>query len=215
MIATRRMGRVEGRGIKHLQSTGPSFDGCAPGEAGYAAPEAALVARARTGDAAAFEMLYRLHVGRIHGLCLRMTGRPDVAEDCTQDAFIRAWRSLERFEGRSAFGTWLHRIAVNEVLGRARRRGPFLESVDGLAPADVPQSDDDAESDAAVVFDLETAIASLPEGARHVLVLQAIYGYSHEETADMLGVAVGTCKAQLHRARRLLKSRITPPGVDP
>lgn len=177
--------------------------------------ESGLVARARGGDTAAFEALYRRYVGRINGLCLRMTGKPELAEECAQDAFVQAWRSLERFEGRSAFGTWLHRIAVNEVLGRSRRRVPHLESVDLLAEADTPVAEVDLESDAVVAFDLESAIAGLPPGARHVLVLQAIYGFSHEETAEMLGIAVGTCKAQLHRARRLLKARMTPEEAQP
>jgi RNA polymerase sigma-70 factor (ECF subfamily) len=170
--------------------------------------EARWVVAARDGDTVAFERLYRSYVGRIYGLCLRMTGRPELAEECTQDAFVQAWRSLATFEGRSAFGTWLHRIAVNEVLGRTRRRTPLLESVDALSDADHPVAPDDLESDAVVSFDIESAIESLPAGARHVLVLQAIYGFSHEETAEMLGVAVGTCKAQLHRARQLLKSRM-------
>ena len=172
-------------------------------------PEARWIANARGGDTAAFERLYRTYVGRIYGLCLRMTGRPELAEECTQDAFVQAWRSLAAFEGRSAFGTWLHRIAVNEVLGRTRRRVPHLESVDALSDAEHPPATDDPESDAVVSFDIETAIAGLPAGARHVLVLQAIYGFSHEETAELLGIAVGTCKAQLHRARLLLKSRMS------
>jgi RNA polymerase sigma-70 factor (ECF subfamily) len=142
-----------------------------------------------------------------------MTGKPELAEECVQDAFVQAWRSLARFEGRSAFSTWLHRIAVNEVLGRSRRRTPPLESIDLLHDAELPIANENLESDAVVAFDLEEAIAALPAGARHVLVLQAIHGYSHEETAAMLGIAVGTCKAQLHRARHLLKTRMAAGGV--
>lgn len=177
-------------------------------ERGGQSTDAELVDRARRGDTTAFEQLYQTYAGRIHGLCLRMTGKPELAEECVQDAFVQAWRSLARFEGRSAFGTWLHRIAVNEVLGRSRRRTPPLESIDLIHDADLPIANDDVESDAVVAFDLEDAIAALPAGARQVLVLQAIYGYSHEETAEMLGIAVGTCKAQLHRARHLLKARM-------
>lgn len=92
--------------------------------------DAAVVAAARRGDARAFERLYRMHSGRVFGLCLRMTRRHDVAEDCTQLTFVRAWRKLSAFEGRSAFGTWLHRIAVNEVLTHSRNHGTRSESDD-------------------------------------------------------------------------------------
>lgn len=155
----------------------------------------------------AFERLYRLHVGRVLGLCLRMTRRRDIAEDCVQQTFVRAWRNLGAFEGRSAFGTWLHRIAVNEVLTYARNHGTRVEASDADEPIE-EISEGAGEFDAAEVVDVERALATLPEGARHVVVLQAVYGYSHEEVADMLGIAVGTCKAQLHRGRRLLRERM-------
>lgn len=170
--------------------------------------DAALVASARAGDMRSFERLYRLHAGRVMGVCLRMCRRRDVAEDCVQQTFVRAWRNLGAFEGRSAFGTWLHRIAVNEVLTYSRNHGTRTEAA---ADADVTEEDAAApagEFDAAEVVDVERALASLPEGARHVVVLQAVYGYSHEEVADMLGIAVGTCKAQLHRGRKLLRERM-------
>lgn len=175
---------------------------------GAATDEAALIDRARRGDQLAFERLYRAHAGRVHGLCLRMTGHRETAEDCTQEAFVSAWRALPAFEVRSTFGTWLHRIAVNTVIARGRGTGRRLE---------VPLTDEDGEElefedrsrvDPATPIDLERAIAGLPPGARHVLVLYGVCGYSHEEAADMLGVAVGTCKAQLHRARRLLRERM-------
>lgn len=175
--------------------------------------DAALVAAARRGDARAFERLYRMHSGRVFGLCLRMTRRHDVAEDCTQLTFVRAWRRLSAFEGRSAFGTWLHRIAVNEVLTHGRNHGTRSESDDDA----VANASDDARGrdvDAGDVMDMERALATLPEGSRHVVVLQAVYGYSHEEVADMLGVAVGTCKAQLHRGRKLLRERLGLPEVQ-
>lgn len=170
--------------------------------------DAELVAAARAGNMAAFEKLYRAHVDRVLGLCLRMTKRRDIAEDCTQQAFVRAWRSLGAFEGRSAFGTWLHRIAVNEVLTLARSRGRRVEPEEPIDEANEIQHDSRGEYDAGEVMDVERALATLPEGSRHVLVLQTIYGYSHEEVADMLGIAVGTCKAQLHRGRRLLRERL-------
>lgn len=169
-----------------------------------------LVAGARRGDMRAFERLYRMHSGRVYGLCLRMTRRPDAAEDCVQQTFIRAWRNLSSFEGRSSFGTWLHRIAVNEVLTQARNHGTRSESDEELV-AELDKERDDGPFDAADVMDVERALHSLPDGARHAMVLQALYGYSHEEVANMLGIAVGTCKAQVHRGRRLLRERLGLP----
>jgi RNA polymerase sigma-70 factor (ECF subfamily) len=172
-----------------------------------AADERDLVAAAVLGSVPAFEQLYRLHVSRVYGLCLRMTREHSTAEDCTQEAFIQAWRALPAFQGRSGFSTWLHRIAVNAVLARARKRREVLgdeASIDEVADATA----DGGVEDPGASRDLEVAIGRLPPGARHVLVLSGVYGYSHEETADMLGIAVGTCKAQLHRARQLLTARL-------
>jgi RNA polymerase sigma-70 factor (ECF subfamily) len=164
-----------------------------------------LLQRARRGDTHAFERLYREHIGRVYGLCLRMTRDPGHAEDCAQETFINAWRALDRFETRSSITTWLHRIAVNVVLGKRRRFAPKTESLDETHES----ADFDWSLDTPVeVNEIETAIAGLPEGARDVLVLSGIYGYSHLETAEMLGVAEGTCKAQLHRARKLLRDRL-------
>jgi RNA polymerase sigma-70 factor, ECF subfamily len=164
-----------------------------------------LIERARRGDRTAFESIYRAHVGRVYGLCLRMLQNPAAAEDCTQEAFISAWRNLPAFEGRSALGTWLHRIAVNVVLGRTRRKDPVVHAAEPeeAVGADLPPLADEMD-----VLDLEQLIAGLPDGARNVLVLQGLYGYTHEETAEFLGIAVGTCKAQLHRARKLLNERM-------
>jgi RNA polymerase sigma-70 factor (ECF subfamily) len=167
--------------------------------------EARLVERARSGDVASFERIYRLHSGRVHGLCLRMLRDGAIAEDCVQETFITAWRHLHSFQARSTLATWLHRIAVNTVLARSRRKSLRNE------PASFDEPPETA-ADAAEVMDLERVIGELPEGARHVLVLQGIYGYTHEEVAQMLGVAVGTCKAQLHRARKLLAERLAPNG---
>jgi RNA polymerase sigma-70 factor (ECF subfamily) len=167
--------------------------------------ESALIQRARRGDSHAFERLYREYSGRVYGLCLRMTRDPSAAEDCTQETFINAWRALDRFETRSAFGTWLHRIAVNVVLGK-RRRVSYGAEV-SIEPADLEASDWSFDTPVEE-SEIEGAIAKLPEGARDVLVLSGIYGYSHLETAAMLGLAEGTCKAQLHRARKLLSERL-------
>jgi RNA polymerase sigma-70 factor (ECF subfamily) len=196
-------------------STGPGLQGSGTTPDRPAFAEGALIEAARAGDKRAFERLYRLHSGKVMGLCLRMTRRRDVAEDCVQQTFIRAWRNLEAFEGRSAFSTWLHRIAVNEVLSHARNHGTRSESdEEAVAEADTaPQAFPDGH-DASDVMDVERALATLPEGSRHVVVLQAIYGYSHEEVAQMLGIAVGTCKAQLHRGRRLLRERMGLPEAS-
>ena len=184
------------------QGAGSEFE-----RARRAADERALVESAKRGSTAAFETLYRNHVGKVYGLCLRMTANPATAEDCTQEAFIQAWRSLPRFESRSALSTWLHRIAVNAVLAQGRRR---RERLGEEAPADEAAEalPDPGVPDEGAMLDLERAIAQLPAGARQVLVLVGLYGYSHEEAASMLGIAVGTCKSQLHRARQLLGERL-------
>lgn len=177
-----------------------------PDEAERAAQDADAVVAAARGDRPAFERLYRRHAPEVHGLCLRMTGHRDVAEDCTQEAFIAAWRALPRFESRSRFSTWLHRIAVNTVLARRRGLAAAQESVALSLDEVLPAATD---ADAAVgPLDLERAIERLPEGARHVLVLVGIYGHSHDEAGAMLGIAAGTCKAQLHRARQLLSRQL-------
>jgi RNA polymerase sigma-70 factor (ECF subfamily) len=171
------------------------------------AEERALVESAKRGSKAAFETLYRNHVGKVYGLCLRMTTNRATAEDCTQEAFIQAWRSLPAFESRSAFGTWLHRIAVNAVLAQARRRSERLGTA-GSAEDEAMALPDPSVGDTGTVLDLEAGLRRLPAGARQALVLVGLYGYSHEEAAELLGVAVGTCKSQVHRARQLLGERL-------
>ena len=163
------------------------------------------VAAAAAGDTSAFERLYRRHAPRVYGLCLRMSGQPATAEDCVQETFVAAWRSLPTFEHRSRFGSWLHRIAVNAVL--ARRRGIAARAEGTLEdPSMIEALAGGIEQSPAL--DVERAIFALPIGARDVLVLVTLYGHSHEEAAAQLGIAVGTCKAQLHRARRLLAERL-------
>jgi RNA polymerase sigma-70 factor (ECF subfamily) len=173
-----------------------------------AAAERQLVASAAAGSTAAFEQLYRRYSARVHALCLRMTGNVATAEDCVQEAFVQAWRNLGQFETRSAFGTWLHRIAVNTVLQQARRRRETLGEADSIEREVADRMADPLAADPGRDRDLEAAIAALPAGARHVLVLVGLYGHSHEEASQLLGVAVGTCKAQLHRARALLGARL-------
>jgi RNA polymerase sigma-70 factor (ECF subfamily) len=166
--------------------------------------EIIVIQRAREGDEHAFALLYRRHSRRVLSLCRRMTRDASGAEDCMQEAFFNAWRALHRFETRSAFTSWLHRIAVNVVLSRQRRL-----SLSAEAPFEVEHLDEiEGSFDTPVEErEIEDAIEALPAGARNVLLLSAI-GYSHPETAELLGLAEGTCKAQLHRARRLLRERL-------
>jgi len=163
-----------------------------------------LISAAVAGDVTAFEQLYRQFAPRIFGLCLRLTGQREAAEDCAQEAFIAAWRALPRFEHRSEFSTWLQRIAIRTVL--ARRRG-LRVTREVAAPADgLPDLPDPGSG--APPLDVERAIAGLPDGARHVLVLVGLYGFSHAEAAAALGVTEGTCKTQLHRARGMLTAAL-------
>ena len=168
---------------------------------------AALVRRAQNDDRAAFDALYTQHVGRIYAVCLRMSASRTEAERLTQDVFVRAWQGLKTFRGDSAFASWLYRLAVNVVLqdGRSSRRHEsriaVLPDPEVLDRRSTTTRDDDR-------MDLERAIASLPPGARQALVLHDIEGYKHEEIARMTGSAVGSVKAQLHRARRLLRERL-------
>jgi RNA polymerase sigma-70 factor (ECF subfamily) len=172
------------------------------------APTASLaVRRAQQGDVAAFEQLYRENLGRVYALCLRLSGDPGRAEELTQDVFVRAWEKIGSFQGKSAFSTWLHRLAVNVVLGERRsekvRVGKVLVT-DDLEAYETPSR----PHDPGIGIDLERAIAALPAGARTVLILHDVEGYKHEEIAEMQGTAVGTCKAQLHRARKLLREML-------
>src|SRR5579859_3478908 len=169
--------------------------------------ENSLAARARDGDMAAFEQLYRRYVGRVHAVCLRMAGNRTLAEECTQDAFVRAWESLAKFRGESSFGTWVHRIAVNTVLERHRtqmRQAAWISSKDD----EILESVATPESGPEHAMDLDQCIAELPAAARMVFVLFDVEGHTHEEIAEMTGLAVGTSKAHLHRARRMLWARL-------
>ncbi len=157
---------------------------------------------AQGGDTEAFERLYRGTVARVFGLARRMAGE-DVAEDLTQEVFIRAWEKLATFQGRARFGTWIHRLAVNHILGRRTqmaRRSRFdgvLPDSDFLAGHQAPPG---------LAMDLERAIGTLPEGARQVFVLYDVEGYSHQEIAGAMSISVGTSKSQLHRARMMLRT---------
>ena len=169
----------------------------------------ALVRLAAGGDVAAFETLYRQNLRRIHAVVWRLVGGNDArAEELTQEAFVRAWQALAKFRFESAFATWLHRLAVNTALMdlRARRDNEDMET-DDAGLVDIG-SGDSAGMRTALGIDLERAVASLPPRARAVLILHDVEGWKHEEIATELHMAVGSSKAQLHRARRLLRVRL-------
>ena len=184
-----------------------------PIEAARPAPaDDGVLERARRGDVDAFELVYRQYAGRIYALCLRLAADPVVARELTQDTFVRAWEALPRFRADASITTWLHRIAVNAML--ERRRGDQRRS------ARVSLADDDEDGDAqiggvvpapdvATAIDLERAIGTLPPGVRRAFVLHDVEGYTHEEIATMTGLAAGTLRAQLHRARQLLKRALS------
>lgn len=173
------------------------------------AGESELVDRARNGDHTAYESLYRLNRDRIYGLLWRMSGgQHALAEDLLQEAFVRAWQKLDMFRGDSRFGTWLHRLAVNVALSdrrtRLRKAGKEVELDEHKHRTMVGSKDVRADKQR----DLEQSISKLPERARTVLVLYDIEGYRHAEIAEMTGMAVGSSKAQLHRARKLLREEL-------
>lgn len=171
----------------------------------------ALVTAAARGETKAFETLYRRHAGRVHGVIARLVGGQGArAEDLTQEAFVRAWQALPAFRFESAFSTWLHRLAVNTALMdmRSRRSRPQDDGDSDEEVFDLLGSADSAGHTTALSMDLERAVASLPPRARAVLVLYDVEGWKHEEIATELGMAVGSSKAQLHRARNLLRERL-------
>jgi len=179
-----------------------------PGASAARDEDHALVRAAGEGDVRAFEQLYRRHSARLFAVLRRLCGQEARAEELLQDAFVRAWQALPGFRFESAFGTWLHRLAVNTALMdlRSRRGAEALETDDeALAWQATPDS---AGHRTALGLDLERAVASLPPRARAVLVLYDIEGWTHEEIAAELGMAVGSSKAQLHRARQLLRTRL-------
>ena len=169
----------------------------------------ALVRAAGLGDTRAFEQLYRRHARRVHAVVWRLAGgQPARAEDLVQEAFIRAWQALPAFRFESAFSTWLHRLAVNTALMEIRQRSGGEDRETDDAALEHIATHDTAGQRQREQIDLERAVATLPERARAVLVLHDIEGWKHEEIAAELGMAVGSSKAQLHRARNLLRTRL-------
>lgn len=168
------------------------------------------VARAAAGDVSAFERVYHAHLPRVHSLVRRMAGGRDT-DELTQDVFVRVWQKLGSFRGDAAFATWLHRLAVNVVIERFRaERARRLRLRDG---------DDIFETIAAPMrsrdlsMDFETALTALPDGAREIFVLHDVEGYKHREIALLLDISAGTSKAQLHRARMMLRRQLRPGGT--
>jgi RNA polymerase sigma-70 factor (ECF subfamily) len=163
-----------------------------------------LARAAASGDLRAFEQLYRNHVTPVYRLCLRMTGDPQRADELTQDVFVRVWSKLKSFKGNSAFSTWLYRVAVNVVLGDRRARGRESSRLRELDPS-IQQHEAPRDRQPDLAVDLQRAIRQLPPRARLVFVLHDVEGRRHQEVAELTGMAVGSSKAQLHRARRLLR----------
>lgn len=164
--------------------------------------ESALIADVKAGDKHAFKLLYQQHIGRVYALCYRMTGEKNMAEDAAQEVFIQLWRKIANYDGNSQFSTWLHSVTANVTISYMRKqRGWFQRMLNielsGVSEPVAPQQPDNE--------DLEKHIRALPERARLVFVLHAVEGYRHEEIAKMLNMAVGSSKAQLHRAKGLLK----------
>lgn len=171
------------------------------------AAEKRLVREAQNGDLPAFERLYRENVRKVFGLCFRLSQDASLAEELTQEVFVKAWRKLSTFRGDSAFSSWLYPMAVNVALSERRsRRRRDARIVPVEEPERMEPTPGTPKPEAG--FDLERALATLPPGARAVFVLHDVEGRTHEEIAALLNLAAGTSKAQLHRARRLLREAL-------
>ena len=166
------------------------------------------VAQAASGDRQAFERLYRMHANRVFSLCTRMCGSRTKGEELTQDVFVRTWEKLPQFRGESAFSTWLHRLAVNVVLNARKTEGKQASRTEQNELGE-ERWDEVARAPLHIErMDLADAISKLPAGARKVFVLHDVEGYKHEEIAEMCGITSGGSKAQLHRARLLLREAL-------
>lgn len=163
-----------------------------------------LLRQAQAGNSRAFIQLCEDHTGHVYAVCLRMLANAGLAKELAQETIVKAWQRLNSFRGESPFGAWIHRIAINTVLDYMRvekRLAARVEFTNELEPFDSEDSTGPVE----LAVDLEDALAALPQQARAVLLLHDHEGYSHGEIGTMLGIATGTSKAQLHRARTLLK----------
>jgi RNA polymerase sigma-70 factor (ECF subfamily) len=169
--------------------------------------EPLTIQRALDGDVTAMRELYEAHAGRVYAILRRLAGDDDLAQDLAQDVWVTTFRKLDGFEGRSAFGTWLYRVAVNTALGRLRSRA--REPVVELARDDWADPASDRADPAVDRVALARALDQLPDGYRMVLVLHDMEGYTHEEIADQLKIAPGTSKSQLHKARARMRQLLT------
>jgi len=166
-----------------------------------------LVLRSLSGDRSAYEKLYRANVGKVYGLCLRMCGQKELAEDLAQESFIRAWQKLDSFRGDSKFSSWLYRLTSNVVIGHLRSNNKWQleeydEAVHEKALAQIePKLTIEAHQE-----EIEKALKLLPEKARVVLIMHEYLGYKHTEISEITGMAIGTSKTHLHRARAQLKA---------
>ncbi|HZI18921.1 MAG TPA: RNA polymerase sigma factor [Pyrinomonadaceae bacterium] len=170
-----------------------------------------LAQRSAGGDTGAFEVLYRKHYRRVYALCLRMMSNPVEAEDMTQDVFLQLFNKIGMFRGESAFTTWLHRMTVNQVLMHFRKKSTRSELLtdEGETPVQIVKGTENPGMMPVVDrISLERALQQLPPGYRTVFVLHDIEGYEHYEISDMLGIAEGTSKSQLHKARLKLRQLI-------
>jgi RNA polymerase sigma factor (sigma-70 family) len=176
--------------------------------------DGALAQHAQRADRDAFEALYRAHAARVYALCLRLTADVAKANELTQDVFIRAWKALPDFRGEAEIATWLHRIAVNAMLqqrrGDRRREARVALAEDRDEDARALERGSTSAHDVGTAIDLERAIAALPPGVRRAFVLHDVEGFTHVEIAEMTGLAEGTLRAQLHRARQLLIEALRP-----
>ena len=176
---------------------------------GPRAAELQLVDRCRRGELGAFEELYRQHSGRLYSLAIRMLGNPADAEDLLQEIFLSAHRKLESFRGDAALGTWLYRLAMNQILDHVRSRAARAGQVtDGLDDATLlADTGSHRLAERAIDrLDLERAMSELPDGCRAAFVLHDVQGLEHREVSDVLGIAEGTSKSQVHKARLRLRS---------
>ncbi|MCV2886616.1 RNA polymerase sigma factor [Aestuariibacter sp. AA17] len=161
-----------------------------------------LISAVKNGDKQAYKQLYELHVGQVYSLCLRLTSDKGLAEDATQEVFIQLWRKIANFNGESKFSTWLHSVTSNITISYMRRQKGWFQRMFNIEDSEAMHYEASASTDA---VDLDSYISRLPERARIVFVLHAIEGYRHEDIAQMTNMAVGSSKAQFHRAKQLLQ----------
>ena len=178
-----------------------------------------LIARAQRGEEAAFEQIFHLHKQHVYSVCLRMTGNTAEAEELTQEAFLQVFRKIQTFRGESAFSTWLHRLSVNIVLMRLRKKRvnqtPWDDAIKGEEGDEMPVEFGAPDQVLAGSLDrirLERAITLLPPGYKQIFLLHDVEGYEHNEIATLLGVSIGNSKSQLHKARARLRKLLLESG---